>query len=105
VNVIFFTTKQTLGHPYEVTITGAVSSKPNYVSDTESIVKFFRAGWRFLNLADWHLGEKCIFELNEKQMDNDFNVIKLLKREYGGDLIMFPEDTNAGFWDKLALKI
>jgi len=63
-------------------------------------IKTFTTGWRFLALADWHLGEKYIFRRNEDLIQNDEKILEHLKETYGGELILIPGDTNAGFWDK-----
>ncbi len=61
-------------------------------------------GWRFLLLADWHSAEK--YTQNEKNPDwmaeavaEDVATVKMLKSNYGGELILMPGDSNGGHWD------
>lgn len=60
----------------------------------------FTTGWRMLSFADWHLGEKYVFSRNQDLIDNDVAIIEFLKKNYQGDILMIPGDTNAGFWDR-----
>jgi hypothetical protein len=56
--------------------------------------------WRFINLADWHGAEIYVQpELRpggEEQMLAD---LKMLNKNYGGELILMPGDSNRGHWD------
>ncbi|VGO16440.1 hypothetical protein PDESU_05031 [Pontiella desulfatans] len=60
--------------------------------------------WRFLLLADWHSAEK--YTQLEKETDwleeaiaEDVAVVRMLKENYGGELILMPGDSNGGHWD------
>lgn len=62
------------------------------------------APWRFLLLADWHSAEK--YTQSEKDPDwlaeaiaEDVATVKMLKSNYGGELILMPGDSNGGHWD------
>ena len=61
------------------------------------------ASWRFLSLADWHWAEKHImgerFKDYPASVDQNIDTLKLMKRDYGGDLIILPGDSNGGHWD------
>ena len=59
----------------------------------------FTTGWRMIAIADWHLGEKYVFAQNQDQISNDIEIVKYLKENYQGEVLMIPGDTNAGFWD------
>jgi hypothetical protein len=61
--------------------------------------------WRFLTLADWHWAEKYIFEGEPsasvaEAIAEDVAAVKMLKQNYGGDLILLPGDSNSGHWDR-----
>lgn len=59
--------------------------------------------WRFLCLADWHWAEKYIFEdpnAPTPAMVEDVATVKMLKKQYGGELIMLPGDSNGGRWTR-----
>ena len=64
------------------------------------------ASWRFINLSDWHLAEKFVFRDAKKNnsyartRQNDVELVNYLKKKYGGELVIIPGDTNAGFWDR-----
>ncbi len=56
--------------------------------------------WRFLTLADWHLAE--IYVQPDKYPEGIATVadgLKMLKEDYGGELVMLPGDSNVGHWD------
>ena len=56
--------------------------------------------WRFLTLADWHLAE--IYVQPDKYAEGIATVadgLKMLKANYGGELVMLPGDSNVGHWD------
>ncbi len=56
--------------------------------------------WRFLTLADWHLAE--IYVQPDKYPEGIATVadgLKMLKAQYGGELVMLPGDSNVGHWD------
>ncbi len=56
--------------------------------------------WRFLTLADWHLAE--IYVQPDKYPEGIATVadgLKMLKANYGGELVMLPGDSNVGHWD------
>ena len=56
--------------------------------------------WRFITLADWHLAE--IYVQPEKYPGGIATVadgLKMLKENYGGELVMLPGDSNVGHWD------
>ena len=57
--------------------------------------------WRFLALADWHLAE--IYVQPSKYPGGEAYSIaglKMLKENYGGELVMLPGDSNVGHWDR-----
>jgi hypothetical protein len=61
--------------------------------------------WRFLTLADWHSAEK--YTQGDKNPEwlpvaiaEDVATVKMLKADYGGELIMLPGDNNGGHWDR-----
>ncbi len=56
--------------------------------------------WRFITLADWHMAEMYVYsnrmpERTEAVLDG----LKMLKANYGGELVMLPGDSNRGHWD------
>jgi hypothetical protein len=56
--------------------------------------------WRLLTLADWHLAE--IYVQPDKYPEGIATVadgLKMLKANYGGELVMLPGDSNVGHWD------
>lgn len=56
--------------------------------------------WRFLTLADWHLAE--IYVQPDKYPEGIATVadgLKMLKANYGGELVMLPGDSNVGHRD------
>jgi hypothetical protein len=60
--------------------------------------------WRFLLLADWHQAEK--YTQTEKNPEwlaaavaEDVATVQMLKKNYGGELILLPGDNNGGHWD------
>lgn len=88
-NVILTTSKLESGEDYKVTV---------YQGTPGGNEIKFAVGWRMIVLSDWHLGEKYVFDTKPDEVENDIKIIKLLKESYGGDFIMIPGDTNAGFW-------
>lgn len=61
--------------------------------------------WRFLTLADWHRSEK--YTQSEKNPDwlteaiaEDVATVRLLKENYGGELILLPGDSGRGRWHR-----
>ena len=56
--------------------------------------------WRFITLADWHLAELYV-QPNRFPGGKEQNVagLKMLKAQYGGELVMLPGDSNGGHWD------
>jgi hypothetical protein len=103
--IILRTSLQIPGTKYEISfpsphnIIGLTGSQRSL--KTESIS--FTVGWRFINLSDWHSAEKYIFADGEsavREKENDRKNFSFLKKNYGGDFLMIPGDTNAGFWDK-----
>ena len=57
--------------------------------------------WRFIALADWHLAE--IYVQPSKYPGGEaYNIagLKMLKENYGGELVMLPGDSNVGHWDR-----
>ena len=56
--------------------------------------------WRFITLADWHLAELYV-QPNRFPGGEEQNVagLKMLKENYGGELVMLPGDSNGGHWD------
>ena len=56
--------------------------------------------WRFITLADWHLAELYV-QPNRFPGGVEQNVagLKMLKAQYGGELVMLPGDSNVGHWD------
>jgi len=72
-------------------------TSPLYAEDT----------WRFLLLADWHSAEK--YTQSEKNPDwfddavaKDVATLKILKANYGGELVLMPGDSNSGHWERPA---
>ncbi len=75
------------------------------------VVAMFGAGlvgaeetWRFLLLADWHSAEK--YTQSEKNPEwlaeavaEDIATVAMFKKNYGGELILMPGDSNGGHWD------
>ena len=60
--------------------------------------------WRFILLADWHSAEKYTQSQNDPDwlqaaVDEDVANVKMLKENYGGELILMPGDSNGGHWD------
>ena len=60
--------------------------------------------WRFLLLADWHNAEKYTQSAKnpswlKQAIEEDVADIKMLKDNYGGELILMPGDSNGGHWD------
>ncbi len=56
--------------------------------------------WRFLTLADWHLAE--IYVQPDRYPEGIATVadgLRMLKANYGGELVMLPGDSNVGHWD------
>ena len=61
--------------------------------------------WRFLLLADWHAGEKYVLternpEWLAKEVAEDLATVKMLKADYGGELILMPGDAVTGHWER-----
>ncbi len=56
--------------------------------------------WRFITLADWHLAELYV-QPNRFSGGLEQNVagLKMLKENYGGELVMLPGDACKGHWD------
>ena len=60
--------------------------------------------WSYIVLADWHGTEKFSL-LSNSAVENDesYNIqstiLKNIKGAYGGDLVLFPGDTQSGHWD------
>lgn len=78
--------------------------------------------WRWINLADWHAGEKhtSVWEQDfsgkrakkgwnskgydsrvayqDAMRDTDIDIISRIRKDYGGELIVIPGDTNSGHW-------
>jgi hypothetical protein len=59
--------------------------------------------WRFISLADWHSAEKYIMSDRDEEhaaaVDENIATLTLLKRDFGGELIILPGDSNGGHWD------
>ncbi len=59
--------------------------------------------WRFISLADWHWAEKYImgdrFKEHKSAVEDNIATLKWMKRNFGGDLIILPGDSNSGHWD------
>ena len=56
--------------------------------------------WRFITLADWHLAE--IYVQSGRYpgvVGRNLAGLKMLKDNYGGELVMLPGDSNKGHWD------
>jgi len=56
--------------------------------------------WRFITLADWHMAEIYVQSgkfpaVGAQNVDS----LKMLKTNYGGELVMLPGDSNGGHWD------
>ena len=86
---IIATSKQRHGRTYEIIVKSGSLGR----SKAE-----FNAGWRSLILSDWHQGEKYVFSNRPDEILNDVNVTHFLKNTFGGELLLIPGDTNAGFW-------
>ncbi|MBN3039933.1 MAG: metallophosphoesterase [Candidatus Omnitrophica bacterium] len=59
--------------------------------------------WRFIVLADWHSAEKYTQlrhspDSIQDAVSQDINNIKMLKKNYGGELILLPGDVCWGIW-------
>ena len=56
--------------------------------------------WRFITLADWHLAEVYVHSDEYPEMTEEILAsLKMLKANYGGELVMLPGDSNVGHWD------
>lgn len=81
-----------------LTLTTAVSAN---AKELDSASK--ETPWRFLSLADWHWAEKHImgerFKDYPASVDQNIDTLKLMKRDFGGDLIILAGDSNGGHWD------
>jgi len=56
--------------------------------------------WRFILLADWHMAEKYVYSNRfSERTDSNVDNLKMLKANYGGELVMLPGDCNGGHWD------
>jgi hypothetical protein len=57
--------------------------------------------WRFITLADWHLAELYV-QPGKYEGGEEYNLsgLKMLKANYGGELVMLPGDSNVGHWDE-----
>ena len=56
--------------------------------------------WRFINLADWHGAEKYVYSNRlAGRPDSNVDSLKMLKENYGGELVMLPGDACRGHWD------
>jgi hypothetical protein len=56
--------------------------------------------WRFLTLADWHIAEVYVQPHEYHEMTEEVLAsLKMLKANYGGELVMLPGDSNKGHWD------
>jgi hypothetical protein len=87
-SVILSTSEQEPGNRYTVSILEGVTNKPD--TETRKVSTSFTVGFRLISLADWHLGEKYVFRQKEEEIDEDIRMIKYLKRNFGGEMIMIP---------------
>jgi len=56
--------------------------------------------WRFINLADWHAAEIYVQpNIFPGMAEQNLASLKMLKDNYGGELIMMPGDACRGHWD------
>jgi len=56
--------------------------------------------WRFLTLADWHIAEVYVHpDQYREEAEEILASLKMLKANYGGELVMLPGDSNGGHWD------
>ncbi|MCH8216454.1 MAG: hypothetical protein IH892_06745 [Planctomycetes bacterium] len=56
--------------------------------------------WRFINLADWHGAEKYVYSNRlAGRPDSNVDSLRMLKENYGGELVMMPGDACRGHWD------
>ena len=56
--------------------------------------------WRFLTLADWHIAEVYVHpDQYREETEEILASLKMLKANYGGELVMLPGDSNGGHWD------
>ena len=92
----------TILKPAVVTLSLLCSSWINGVSAQESSYEKTEP-WRFISLADWHWAEKYImgdrYQEHKAAVDENIATLTWMKRNYGGDLIILPGDSNSGHWD------
>jgi len=56
--------------------------------------------WRFITLADWHMAETYVQPSRYPGgVGRNIASLKMLKTQYGGELVMLPGDSNVGHWD------
>jgi hypothetical protein len=56
--------------------------------------------WRFLTLADWHIAEVYVHPGKYPEMEEEISAnLRMLRANYGGELVMLPGDSNKGHWD------
>lgn len=56
--------------------------------------------WRFINLADWHAAEIYVQpNIFPGMAEQNLAALRMLKDNYGGDLILMPGDACRGHWD------
>lgn len=59
--------------------------------------------WRLITIADWHGAENYVLrpELNDASFSKNsgkYRVLKSIKQNYGGELVLLPGDSNSGKW-------
>ncbi|MGB0413844.1 MAG: LamG-like jellyroll fold domain-containing protein [Coraliomargarita sp.] len=56
--------------------------------------------WRFIQLTDWHAAEAYVQpERYPGFVEQNLADLRMLKQNYGGELILMPGDSNIGHWD------
>ncbi|MHC4680983.1 MAG: hypothetical protein ACYTEK_20065 [Planctomycetota bacterium] len=56
--------------------------------------------WRFITLVDWHIAEIFVQPNRYPEAAKEaMGGLKMLKANYGGELVMLPGDSNKGHWD------
>jgi hypothetical protein len=79
--VTLFTSEQAPGKTYTVNV---LQGNPGVSSLN------FTPGFRIISLSDWHLGEKYVFGGKDDLVENDITIIKYIKENYGGELLLIP---------------
>jgi hypothetical protein len=92
---------------YTASVVGDVLDGGGLRVPMNSSIKF-QPGFRFMVLSDWHSAEKYvkrdIYPETQQLIDQDVKIVKFLSRNYGGEFVLIPGDTNAGQWDRTNLR-